>query len=216
MSRFNKYARKVDEIAKAAFDDYHKAANAYRRAEDQAKQYPQRNGLVDAQYAVKSARARADLIEAKETFKAAQKAFEDHTTEIAAIRNELIEELDDYYGADPAALDIKTLELLKAGILKPSEYSKLMNEAQEKENYTMARMIAKYAGDAAEKIGKKYGTNNEQAYELRSISYEANQNNGNNTLQRFDAMVECYSRTTKNPAMIDAWGDLTGDIVENL
>ena len=77
-------------------------------------------------------------------------------------------------------------------------------------------MIAKYAGDAAAERGSKYGQNDEQARALRGISYTANQNNGSDTLQAFDLMSEVYSRSVNNPAMIDAWGELTGNALENM
>ena len=215
MSKFNSYARKVNDIATAAFEEYRKTEQAYKKAEEQARQYPQRMGMIDAQYAAKSARAQADFLEAKEAYRKAKGVLESHKSEIAALRKELIAELDDHYAADPAALDSATLELLKSGILKPNEYAKLMDAATGRGNHTMERMIAKYAGDAAADVGKKYGDNSEQARTLRAISYTADQNNGNDTLQAFDLMADVYSRAVNNPAMINHWGELTGEIVEN-
>ena len=150
MSKFNSYARKVNDIATAAFEEYRKTEQAYKKAEEQARQYPQRMGMIDAQYAAKSARAQADFLEAKEAYRKAKGVLESHKSEIAALRKELIAELDDHYAADPAALDGSTLELLKSGVLKANEYAKLMEKAQSNGNYTMARMIAKYAGDASD------------------------------------------------------------------
>lgn len=216
MGKFNSYGKKVNEIAAAAFEAYRKAEKAYKAAEEQARQYPQRYGMVDAQYAAKSARAQVDYLEAKEAFKAAQRALQSHNSEIAALRKELAAELDDHYAADPAALDGNTLELLKSGVLKANEYAKLLDKAQSDGNYTMARMIAKYAGDAAADVGKRYGDNSEQARTLRAISYTADQNNGNDVLGAFDVMAEAFSRTSNNPAMMDAWGELTDAAAEML
>lgn len=216
MSKFNSYARKVNDIATAAFEEYRKTEQAYKKAEEQARQYPQRHGMVDAQYAAKSARAQADFLEAKEAYRKAKGVLESHKSEIAALRKELIAELDDHYAADPAALDSSTLELLKSGVLKANEYAKLMDKAQSDGNYTMARMIAKYAGDAAAEVAKKYGQNDEQARVLRGISYTANQNNGNETLQAFDLMGDVYNRAVNNPGMIDHWGELTSNALENM
>lgn len=216
MSKFNKYASKVNDIATAAFAEYRKAEQTYKEAEAKAKQYPQRMGMVNAEYAAKSARAQADLLEAKENMKAAQRKFESHKSEIAALRKELAAELSDHYAADPAALDSNTLELLKSGVLKSNEYEKLMNEAQSSGNYTMARMIAKYAGDAAEAESKRSGGYSQTAMQLRAVSYMANENNGNDTLKAFDTMADVYNRSVNNPGMIDHWGELTGDIVENM
>ena len=215
MSKFNSYARKVNDIATAAFEEYRKTEQAYKKAEEQARQYPQRHGMVDAQYAAKSARAQADFLEAKEAYRKAKSVLESHKSEIAALRKELVAELDDHYAADPAALDGNTLELLKSGVLKANEYGKLMEKAQSDGNYTMVRMIAKYAGDAAAERGKHYGDNDQTARELRAISYTANQNNGNETLQAFDLMSEVYTRSANNPAMIDHWAEFTADTVEN-
>ena len=216
MGKFNSYGKKINEIAAAAFEDYRKAEAAYKKAEEQRNKYPQRMGMVDAEYAAKSARAQADFLEAKEAFTKAKNGLQSHNAEIAALRKQLVAELDDHYAADPAKLDGGTLELLKSGILKPNEYAKLMNEASASGNHTMARMIAKYAENAAADVGKRYGENSEQARELRAIGYAANRNNGSDTLGAFDVMAEVYSRTSNNPAMMSAWGELTDAAAESL
>jgi hypothetical protein len=215
MSKFNGYARKVDQIAKKAFAEYRAAENALKEAKQKASEYPHRGGMVNAEYAAKSARAQADYIEAKEAFSQAKKAFESHKSEIAAIRKELAAELNDYYAADPATLDSNTLELMKTGILKPHEYTKLMNEAQAAGNYTMQRMIAKYASEAAEAEGKRSGENSETARELRAISYTATQNAGGDHLRAFDVLADVYDRAVNNPGMIDHWDELTAETTEN-
>ena len=216
MGKFNSYGKKVNEIATAAFEEYRKAEAAYKKAEEQARQYPQRGGMVNAEYAAKSARAQADFLEAKEAFKKAKETFSGHNREIAALRKELAAELDAHYSADPAALDGNTLELLKSGVLKTSEYKRLLDKATGDGNYTMARMIAKYAGDAAADMGKRYGDNSAEAREMRAISYTAQQNNGGDTLAAFDVMADVYSRATNNPGMIDHWAELTTDAAERM
>ena len=216
MGKFNSYGKKVNEIAAAAFEEYRKAEKAYKAAEEQQSKYPQRHGMVDAQYAAKAARAQADFLEAKEAFKTAKDALQSHKSEIAALRKELAAELEDAYSVDPAKLDTATLELLKSGILTANEYAKLMREAQAAGNPTMVRMIGKYAEDAATARGEKYGQNDEQARTLRAISYTAGQNNGSNTLQAFDLMSDVYNRAVNNPGMIDHWGELTSNALENM
>lgn len=216
MSKFNDYGKKVNEIAKDAFKKYREAEAAFKRAEDQQRQYPQRQGIVDAEYAAQSARAYADYLTAKETFKRAQEAFRAHNTEIADLRRQLAADLDAHYAADPAALDGNTLELLRSGILKASEYNRLIDKAQHDGNFTMARMVCKYAGDAATSAGKQYGENDSRARELRAISYRANDNNGANTLAAFDLMANVFQRATDNPHMIDSWDSLTGEVAEKM
>jgi len=216
MSKFNDYGKKVDAIAREAFKKYREAEAAYKRAEDQQRKYPQRQGIVDAEYAAKAARAFADFTQAKADMKRAKEEFSAHNAEIAALRKQLVADLDKHYSADPAALDGNTLELLKSGVLKPAEYARMMDQAQSSGNHTMARMIAKYAGDAATSAGKQYGENDSRARELRAISYRANDNNGANTLAVFDLMANVYSRATENPYMIDSWDSLTGEAAEKM
>lgn len=48
MSKFNSYAKKLDEQARAAFKAYRDAEAAYKKAEQKAREYPQRNGMVNA------------------------------------------------------------------------------------------------------------------------------------------------------------------------
>lgn len=217
MSKFNSYAQKVDQIAKAAFEEYRKAEADYKKAQEEFSKYPAiLTGSVGAEYYAKKARAEANFLQAKEDKKAAERVFESHKKEIAAIRKELAAELDDHYAADPAALDNNTLELLKSGILSSSEYSRLLNAAQETNNHTMARVIAKYAGDAADQISNKYGDRDQRARELRAVSYEArSSSDGSKYLEAFDNMADIYNRCVKNPGMIEHWGEFTAETVEN-
>jgi hypothetical protein len=81
MSEFNNYARKMDEIARAAFDEYSKAADRERRAEDARRQYPQRQGVVSADYAATSARAQADYLEAVQGREAVRRKMDEGDTD---------------------------------------------------------------------------------------------------------------------------------------
>ena len=89
-------------------------------------------------------------------------------------------------------------------------------DAQSDGNHTMARLIAKYANDTATARGERYGDNDQTARELRAISYTAERNDGSETLQAFDVMTEAFRRAVDNPAMIDAWDEITSSIVENM
>lgn len=214
MSKFNNYAKRLDEQAKAAFKAFRDAEAAYKKAEAKAKEYPPRNGFVDANYAAKSARAQADFLEAKQAFDAARRAFRDSDTQFNGMRRELAAAIDDAYSADPAQLDGNTLELLKSGILTASEYTKLLEQAKAANNATMVRMIGKYAGDAAKARGESYGMNDREATALRLAEYNSRSYTGGDRLEAFDNMVNLYHRCTNNPAMIDHWDELNGEIVE--
>ena len=215
MSKFNSYAKKLDEQARAAFKAYRDAEAAYKKAEQKAREYPQRNGMVNADYAAKSARAQADFLEAKQAFDAARRAFRDSDTQFNGMRRELAAAIDDAYSADPAQLDTATLELLKSGILTGSEYAKLLEQAKAASNPTMVRMIGRYAGEAAKARGESHGMNDREATALRMAEYNSRSYTGGDRLQAFDNMVELYHRCTNNPAMIDHWDEFTAETVEN-
>ena len=89
MSKFNSYAKKLDEQARAAFKAYRDAEAAYKKAEQKAREYPQRNGMVNADYAAKSARAQADFLEAKQAYETARRTFRESDTQFNAMRARL-------------------------------------------------------------------------------------------------------------------------------
>ena len=215
MSKFNSYAKKLDEQARAAFKAYRDAEAAYKKAEQKAREYPQRNGMVNADYATKSARAQADFLEAKQAYETARRTFRESDTQFNAMRRELAAAIDDAYSADPAQLDTATLELLKSGILTGSEYAKLLEQAKAASNATMVRMIGRYAGEAAKARGESHGMNDREATALRMAEYNSRSYTGGDRLQAFDNMVELYHRCTNNPAMIDHWDEFTAETVEN-
>ena len=57
MGKYKTYADRVDTLAREAFAKVKDTAAALEKAERQAKAYPQRAGIVDADYYAKSARA---------------------------------------------------------------------------------------------------------------------------------------------------------------
>lgn len=210
MSRFNTYAKRADAIAKTAFDEYRKAESNYKTAEANARQYPRRKGIVDADYAAKSARAHADLVEAKSAFDEAKRKFSNHRSEFVNIRTELAREVEKAYSIDAEQLDNKTLEILKSGILTGKDYSRLLTEAQTAGNPTMARLIGKYAGDAADAA-----KSDSERQTLRVVEYQSRSITGDSHLQAFDYLTDVFTRSANNPAMIDKWDELTADTVEN-
>lgn len=210
MSKYNNYARRADEAAKRAFEAYAKAKADYERAEASLRQYPQRRGMVDAQYAVKSARAQADYLQAKAELSNADKVFVNSANEIKKIRAELVSDIETAYGIDPQKLDTNVLELLKSGVLNGDEFVKLLQEAKSANNATMVKLVGRFARAAAEKKGK-----GSDAATLRMVEREAYEYSGADRLEAFDALSTIYNKCVRNPAMIPAWGELTSTTVEN-
>lgn len=213
MSNFNKHAQSANEIAKAAFEEYRKAESALKKAEEQARKYTERPGLKDPEYLAKSARANADLIEAREAMKKAKRDFENHAADLAAVRKTLEADIEKTYCINPALLDINTLELMKSGIMTSNDYAKILNDAEAAGNYTMVKIISKYAGVAAKKREDRNGFNDPEARALRAIEYKCRETTGSEHLKAFDFLMDVYNRAVRNPAMIDHWDSLTSEVL---
>ena len=209
MSKFNHYIRQINDIAAEAFDEYNAAKNAVDAAESKRNAYPRKNGM-GYEYAAKSARFEAEYQEAKATLEAFKRnGFYNHRKRMDEVRKEFVAAVESHFTADPAALDMATLELLKSGILKPAEYNRLMDKAINDSNHTMARMIGQYAKAAAENAGDR-----DTATALRSVSYKSNGMNGSNYVEAFDFVTGLYDRCSRNPALYSKWGELAGEVIE--
>ena len=139
MSKFNSYARRLNEAAKNAFEKYKKAEKVYQAAEDRRRNMPWNATAEDKTI------AEARLIEARNDLKKAQEALSSVAGELKGIRGELAESLGRAFTANPEDIDPNTMELLKSGILTPAEYVKLANGAISSGNNTMLRVIGSYA-----------------------------------------------------------------------
>lgn len=212
MSRFNTYAKKVDQIARGAFEEYQKAADEYERAKTQRDKYPQRRGMVDGEYQIKSSKAELDYQRAKATLTDAKRALEDSEREVKTLRQDLARAVNDHYAADPSAIDGNVMTLLNSGILKSTDYAKLMKDAQNAGNHTMIRLIAQSADDAAAKSDK---IDRDEAIALRNVSYHGKRDDAAATLEAFDALASIYDRTVRNPDIIRYWDELSKPIVDN-
>lgn len=214
MSKYSSYVKKANQIARNTFTNYRQAEDKYKKAKEQAGKYPQRTGLVDGEYAAKSARALAELREAELEMKKAKDAFKDGRNQFKQIRAELADVLEDDHAATPDKLDLSTLELLKSGIMKASDYTRLFDKAKADNNYTMCKVIGKYAGDAAADKAKRSGESKEVSA-LRYVGWRSENETGDDRLKAFDNMTDLYNRCEANPRMIDYWDEFTSDTVEN-
>lgn len=214
MTKFNHFARQIDETAKLAFREYRDAEHDFKKAQEQARKYPQRRG-ADARYTAQAARAQADLLEAKARLDAAKRSFRDSGKQFEALRKELVAAVEKEFSADPAKLDGNTLELLKSGILTGREYKQLLAKAKSDENPTLARLIGKYAGSAAEERSKKFGVHDPDATDMRATAQDSKSFTGNDRVEAFDYLASLYSRCTVNTSMIDHWSEFADHVVES-
>ena len=210
MGKFYNYAQRMNEIAHATFAEYREKSDAVKAAESRCNAYPRRNS-ADSSYMAKSARAEADLAEAKAQFEHCRRnLFENKRREIAAIRAELETAVRDTYAADPSKVDMQTMELLRSGIMSVDEYSRLIDAATSNGNHTMARMIAKSAADMAEKV-----TDADVARSYRLVSHRGKGNDGNEYLRAFDFLADTFNRCERNFALTPKWDELTSAVVES-
>ena len=210
MSRFNSYAKRMNEIANAAFAEYREKEAAVKSAESRYNAYPRRNG-ADPAYMAKSARAEADLAEARNAFDQMRRhLFDDKRREIAAVRAELEKAVFDTFAADPKSVDGNTLALMNSGIMTADEYSRLIDSAIASGNFTMTRLLAKSAADMAEKV-----TDSDVARSYRLVSHKGKGMDGREYLQAFDFLTDTFNRCERNFALSTKWDELTSPVVES-
>lgn len=210
MSRFNSYAKRMNEIANAAFAEYREKEAAVKSAESRYNAYPRRNG-ADPAYMAKSARAEADLAEARNAFDQMRRhLFDDKRREIAAVREELEKAVFDAFAADPKSVDSNTLALMNSGILTAAEYNRLIDASTAAGNHTMVRLLAQSAKDRADKVN-----DSDTAREYRLVAQKGKGANGREFLEAFDYMGDVFNRCERNFSLAGKWDELTADVVEN-
>ena len=210
MSRFNDYAKKLNEIANATFEEYRRAEAAVKSAESRHNAYPRRNN-ADPAYMAKSARAEADLAEARNAFDQMRRhLFDDKRREIAAVRAELEKAVFDAFAADPKSVDMNTLALMNSGILTAAEYNRLIDASTAAGNHTMVRLLAQSAKDRADKVN-----DSDTAREYRLVAQKGKGANGREFLEAFDYMGDVFNRCERNFSLAGKWDELTADVVEN-
>ena len=210
MSRFNNYAKRMNEIANAAFAEYREKEAAVKSAESRYNAFPRRNG-ADPAYMAKSARAEADLAEARNAFDQMRRhLFDDKRREIAAVRAELEKAVFDAFAADPKSVDSNTLALMNSGILTAAEYNRLIDASAAAGNHTMVRLLAQSAKDRADKAN-----DSDTAREYRLVAQKGKGANGREFLEAFDYMGDVFNRCERNFSLAGKWDELTADVVEN-
>ena len=210
MGKFNNYAKKLNEIANATFTEYREKSDAVKSAESRHNAYPRRNN-ADPAYMAKSARAEADLAEARNAFEQMRRhLFDDKRREIAAVRAELEKAVFDAFAADPKSVDNNTLALMNSGIMTANEYSRLIDSAIASGNYTMTRLLAKSAADMAEKVN-----DSDVARSYRLVSHKGKGVDGREYLQAFDFLTDTFNRCERNFALSTKWDELTSPVVDS-
>lgn len=211
MSKYNSYAKKLNETAKALFDDYTKAAQAYESAKKSHDGHPYSRGsagLIPAEQAASLARAKADMLEAKAQYEAAKNALVNGKETMRSIQREFVDALEADICINPLDLDLATVEILKSGILRSHEYAKLISA--NKDNPTMSRVIGQYAKQALKSAKERADMLN-----LTDAIKASEQADGGAYREAFDSFCAVYDKCARTPAMIPHWDELTSAAVEN-
>ncbi len=215
MSTFNVYARELDTVARDAFKELSEAKTALDRATEKRDAYPEKHGIVNAEYAAKAARAKANFVEARDKYDVLRRSLpESCNGKTKEIRERLEKSLAAHYEKKPEAIDANALALLQSGVLRPDDYANLFNRYVKESNFTMLALVGKCAADAAIPIAERDGANAPDAVQLRVIAANAKTYNGNAYREAFDYLADTLNRTMKNTSMIPHWDELTAETVD--
>lgn len=223
MRQYNKYAQRLDTAFKTAREKYMEAWNQLQAAQKantdaqagRAETYRGENDL-------RRQRAKAALLEAEHTFRAAEsRVWAEFDRQKEAIRRDLESEVWASSTVDPDAIDANALELLKSGILTADDVFSLVDKYDS--NITMLRLISKTAKELADDKNTDAKTRG-QLYVLCSQIG----NGKNSTMRNFSDLVEISNycsgrggggtqRTTPahTVAMAGKWEELASTAVEN-
>ncbi len=233
MTRFNNYAKELDQAVKAYFRKYRDAEKKLQRVNDMIKETNadlrefQRTGNTEKEWLAKSrlAALQVDRKKAENEFSNVKKGnFEAHK-QIKEVRERLEAECNAAFALDPDALDPAFFALLNSGAMRISDFEHIWQKEEEAGNVTMLRLVADAAGHAAEAAHNK--GDRESARRLNALSNKAHSYTTNGVLERFDELVTVSKyvigdpqslqsdRAFPNPAFFDRWDDLTSEFVES-
>lgn len=214
MSKYNHYAKELDALARSNFQKYQSAKAAFESAKKdyEANKRPAVGvWMATPERMIAAANAEVRYFEAKDAWENVQRAYMNSVDEAMNIRNKLESAIGENNRAKSSDMDGNAIELLKSGILAPKEYEAMLNDF--KGNPTMVRMIGSYAENSAREAEAR--GDHDARRTLAAVSFNSKQMDGRNHLEAFDFLADVYSRSVKNPGMIEHWDSLTSEAVES-
>lgn len=200
MTKFNTYARRLDNTAKEFFKEY---------TEAHAKLDGAKMARRLAQGAVEQTRRNADLLEAQEAFDATMLNWADRGERaLQDLRGELADAIATAFAVNPADVDQNVVTLLNSGICTSADFERLLKDAG---SSTMQRLILSHI----EKTATSPDTDPAERRDLNALLHDGRGSMGGAVLENFDALGDVLHRCLRNPSMIPRWDDLTADAVEN-
>lgn len=117
MSKFNTYARRLDETAKGIFSEMQAFESAFKTAESAKAHGPRPGGWQDAVTAARIATLEADYQTARAALQEARRRLPERGEKaLREIRQELESALETAATVDPAQVDAATVSLMDSGI----------------------------------------------------------------------------------------------------
>ena len=217
MSKFNTYARQVNDVKRRLFDVYEAALSELKEAEKQYEESKLENTRTHSPYypvndEIRAATARIEsrYYEKKGFFEKARRELVNGQRQIEEIRSQLLADIDKSYMARPDQLDANAMELIRSGILKPNELSAMLKDFEG--NPTMTRMIGAHAKQRAAEADAARDGNTRAGY-LQIVS-EAAVNDGSEYVAAFDYVADVFRRCVRTPDLAKEWDNLTAQVIE--
>ena len=213
MSKYNSYARNLDEGFRAARDEYTAVYNELTKAKE--------NASAAGLDAVKKQIATLQLQEAENKMRTeAARIWAEFDAKAADLRRALEKEVQTSNLADPSAIDSNAVELMKTGVLTVDDYFGFADRYDG--NPTMLKLIGHYAKEAADSADDR-----KDKVALTVLAQDCAKGTGK-TLKAWDNLMTAANycsgrggsgnrRTTPGLtlSMGEWWEQLSGEIVEN-
>lgn len=200
MSKFNTYARRLDNTAKEFFKEYTEAHTKLEKAK-MARRL--------AQGAVEQTRRDADLLEAQGAFDTTMSNWADRGERaLRDLRVELEAAIAAAFVVNPADVNQNVVTLLNSGICSSADFERLLKDA---DSSTMQRLILSHV----EKAATSPDVDPAERRSLNVLLSDGRGNMGGAVLESFNALGGVFHRCLRNPGMISRWDGLTADAIED-
>lgn len=227
MSKYNDFAKRLDEAFKAARSEYIAAMDEVEACEQAILRA---KTMTSEEYAgqreAKRRRAELALLEAKDNMnKAHRSVWDNFDRTVSALKKELAETVRRDNLANPDAVDANTVKLIESGILSADDCMGLMDKFAD--NATMRRMVKQYASEQSKALIAK-GSGNLTASEITARTAFTNiAHSDPGITERFDQLcgvANICNQGHRNRPMGEAkhlrtmsgkWEELAGAGIEN-
>ena len=170
--------------------------NAKQAVQEIRKAMNEAEGKNDPESIEKWAQAKKRLPLAEEDLKRAQNACDVIENRKRNKREEIRAAYEADSALDPAEMDANSLTLLQSGLMSVEDYERMYAGA----NPTMRRLVAQFAGKAAEAE-----TDTGRRRRLDVIAQNSAENRIREAMGAIEGIEDLFRRCAANPVMLDYW-----------